>query len=104
MKTIFDNGACIILWCDETKNSDVTDVTKHIGWDKLTRAYEVWMYKSSRDLFFSYKNRGGINEIIQRMSDMGVELKVSAVTIDNAMVKELRFATEKDRFHFKLKF
>ena len=104
MKTIYDNGDCIILWCENTKNSDVSAVTEHLGWDKVRCAQEVWMYKTSRDMFFSYKNKGHVTEIVRRMKDMGITLKVSAASLDTAQVKELRFATEKDRFHFNLKF
>jgi hypothetical protein len=106
MKTIFDNDDCIILWDDGTTEGDstVSRVTAHIGWDKLTRAQEVWTYISHRKLFFSYKNKGHINEIIQRMAEVGVNLKISAASLDTAVVKELRFATDKDEFHFHLKF
>lgn len=107
MKTIFDNGDCIILWDDGTNkggDSTVTRVTAHIGWENLTRAQEVWTYISHRKLFFSYKNKGHINEIIHRMAELGVNLKISAASLQTAVVKELCFATDKDEFHFNLKF
>lgn len=104
MKTLFDNGECIILWDNGKGSSKVTRVTKHIGWDRLQNAYEVWTYCSSRQIFIAYKNRGDVNEILHRMSELGINLKISSSSLDTAVVKELRFATDKDKFHFQLKF
>lgn len=107
MRTLFQNKECIILYDDltfESESSLPTRVTRHIGWDTLTCAYEVWVYSPSTKRFYAYKNRGLINEAIKRMLDCGIKLKVFGASIDSGNTTELCFATPKDQFHFDLKF
>ena len=107
MRTLFQNKECIILYDDlafDSESSVVTRVTRHIGFDTLTHAYEVWLYRSATKRFHAYKNKGLINEAIKRMLDCGIKLKSFGASINEGTTTELCFATPKDQFHFNLKF
>ncbi len=107
MRTLFQNTECIILYDDlnfDSESSVATRVTKHIGWEALSHAYEVWLYRPATKRFYAYKNRGMIDEAIERMLNCGIKLKAFGASIDRGTTTELCFATPKDQFHFKLKF
>lgn len=106
MKTIFDNDVCIILNDDLTfhpEHSNTSRVTGFIGFDRLIHAHEVWVYKPQIKRFHAYKNKGYVNEAIQRMAKLGINVRAFAASSDSH-VSQLRFETSKDLFHFNLKF
>ncbi len=107
MKTLFQNTECIILYDDHSyqpNRSDSTRVTGYLGFDTLIHAYEVWIYKPATKRFYAYKNRGLINEAVERMLNCGIKLKSFGASISHGTTTELCFATPKDQFHFELKF
>ncbi len=107
MRTLFQNEECIILYDDYSilpSQSDATRVTASVGFDALSKAYEVWIYRPPTKRFYAYKNRGLINEAVKRMLDCGIKLKAFGASINNGTTTELCFATPKDQFYFNLKF
>jgi hypothetical protein len=107
MRTLFQNEECIILYDDYSflpNQSEATRVTTSVGFDALAMAQEVWLYKNATKRFYAYKNRGLINEAIERMLDRGIKLKSFGASINSGTTTELCFATPKDQFIFELKF
>jgi len=107
MRTIFNNGVCIIIYDDytfHTEQSDTSRVTGYLSFENVMRAHEVWVYKPGTKRFHAYKNKGPICEVIQRMADLGINTKKFAITRNTSITTELCFATPKDQFYFELKF
>jgi len=104
MKTIFNNGVCIILYDDSSfhpEHSDTSRVTGYVGFNALLHAYEVWVYTSTTKRFYSYKCKSSIMEAVNRMAKLGINLRVLTA---KDYKPELSFETPKDEFHFNLKF
>ena len=107
MKILFQNPECIILYDDYSyhpNRSTVTRVTGYLGFNAVSMAHEIWVYKPATKRFYAYKNRGLIDEAIQRILDCGIKLKSFGASISYGTTTELCFATPKDQFHFELKF
>lgn len=105
MKTIYQTKECIILIDDlswEPDASDVSRVTAYLRWETIANACEVWRYKPHTGKFHAYKNKG-LDEAVFRLAEMGINVIKTCVSLD-AETRELSFATDKDEFHFNLKF
>ena len=101
MKTLYNIDRVMIV-------SSKTRIAKQgaifrVTTDKVQLANEVWMYVESDNKFYELKNRGFTNAIVERMSDRGINI-VPCATLHSGDVIEYRFDTDKDKFHFNLKF
>lgn len=119
MKRVFANTTCIILALE--KGETINDLTRNgatllaeiartVGsspsnsWmGVVNMAYEVWFYNPVDSKFHMFKNKGHTNEIMARLGEFGIHTKVVAAGM-SAIAKQIGFVSEKDEFHFKLKF
>lgn len=120
MKKVFANSTCIVVALEDNEPYMVPErgepahflarLHRCIGrnnlsiLDRVTTAYEIWIYRPNMKMFVAYKNKGLCNEIITLMKDGGINLRVSSAKISDATAQTLRFDTEKDLFHFNLKY
>jgi len=121
MKKIFTNPTLIVVALDSGESMRVpwrgepghfiARLNRCIGlshpgriMDRISVAHEIWAYHPSEKIFRAFKNKGIGNEISGYMAEHGINLKVSSAKITDATAQTLRFDTEKDLFHFKLKF
>jgi len=116
MKKVFANRDCIIMVLEKgesltTDSQWLASMNRALGSDSMNSmigrvnlAKEVWMYDTSAKRFHAWKNKGMVNEIIARMAEEGINLKVSAARIDTGTAIEVRFAENKDMFLFNLKY
>ena len=119
MKKVFVNTTCIILALEKGETmhglsyngaSTLAKIYKAVGsnatnsWMGIVNvAYEVWFYNPIDSRFHMFKNKGHINEIIARLEESGIHTKVVAAGM-SAIAEQIGFVSEKDEFHFKLKF
>lgn len=75
-----------------------------IGFRPMTMLHEVWVYNPINKRFLAEKNRGLGQELVQHMAQWGIKLKSSAARVSDAATMELRFASDRDYFLFKLKY
>lgn len=74
-----------------------------LGMRRVQMLHEVWTYDSWTHRFTAYKNRGTGAEFVEDMKAMGINLKTTMMvpTIESS---SLDFASDKDKFVFKLKY
>jgi hypothetical protein len=121
MKKIFANTTLIIVALDEGESISepwrgepghfIAKLNRCIGstmvrpiLEKVQVAHEIWTYNPSEKKFRAFKNKGIGNEICDYMAKHGINLKVSSAKISDATAQTLRFDTDKDLFHFNLKY
>lgn len=123
MRVIFRNIPCIIL-VEDRGDEDVMkggvpallyralrdDTHEKTGayprqiLEPVAMAQEVWIYKPYTRRFVAFKNKGHINEIIHRMSEHGINVKVWSASLSNGCASEMAFCEDKDEFLFNLKY
>jgi hypothetical protein len=116
MKKVFANRDCIILVLEkgETIKTDgkfLAEMAREVGpttmntiVGRMNLAQEIWLYDQPTKLFHAWKNKGHINEIIHRMAEQGINVKISAARLDAGTASEVRFCENKDEFLFNLKY
>jgi hypothetical protein len=121
MKKIFSNTTLIVIALEDgepymvpergepahflAKLNRCIGATKYRGiLDKVSVAHEIWVYRPNMKMFTAYKNKGIGNEITAFMKNSGINLKVVSAKISDATAQTLRFDTDKDLFHFNLKY
>ena len=116
MKKVFANRDCIVMVLEqgETTRTDsdfIARMNRALGPEppngilgRMNVAQEIWFYDQRTKTFHAWKNKGHVNEIIHRMAEEGINLKVCAAKIDSGTACEIRFDDTKDRFLFNLKY
>ena len=116
MKKVFANRDCIIMVLEggETTKTDakfLAEMTREVGetstnsiFGRINLAQEIWLYDHPTRRFHAWKNKGHVNEIISRMADVGINVKVCAARLDRGTASEIRFCEDKDEFLFNLKY
>lgn len=116
MKKVFANRDCIIVVLEkgETIKTDgkfLAEMTREVGGTqhnsilgRMNIAHEIWLYDQPTKKFYAWKNKGHVNEIIHRMAEVGVNVKVAAARLDRGVASEVRFCEDKDEFLFNLKY
>ncbi len=67
-------------------------------------AHEIWMYNRATKHFEAYKNRNGVNSLIEEFfASKGITIKCDAADMTAKSIS-YRFEEEKDHFLFRLKF
>ncbi len=96
---------------NKTDSSLLAEMTRELGpaayraiFDRVAMAHEVWLYDQPTKRFHAWKNKGHANEIIARMAESGINVKVSAARLDRGTASEMQFCDDKDEFLFKLKY
>lgn len=74
-----------------------------IGTSIAQLANEIWMYVEFDNKFYELKNRYIGSGIVECMKERGINIVPCAV-LHSGDVIEYRFKTDKDKFHFNLKF
>jgi len=102
MKTLYEDDT-LALFYHKGAYSPPT-FHKAIGLQRMSMLHEAWVYNTIEQTFYAEKNKSITSELVKLMAKSGIKLKSTAARLSDASAMQVKFATERDYFLFKLKY